>query len=313
MLWLLLPAAALAQEPEPAAPSPGMLRLTVTGAYRVGADQLAFVGEKLTIRGTVDPVVAGEQVEVTVKRARKVVRRKTVTVDQDGFGVAYRSSRRGTLRIVARHAATTAQVEMKAAPVEVELVRPSVHRGGGGAVVRFLQQRLSALHYRSPRSGRYDDRTGLAVLAYRKVSRMRRTTSADRRILVRLAAGRGTFHPRYPTAGKHVEADLSRQVIALINPGGEVYKIIHTSSGKPSTPTVLGTFHFYLKTPGTNVKRMLDANYFIRGYAIHGYPEVPPYAASHGCLRIPNADAAFVYRWISIGDRIDVYALCVRR
>jgi lipoprotein-anchoring transpeptidase ErfK/SrfK len=104
-----------------------------------------------------------------------------------------------------------------------------------------------------------------------------------------------------------VEADLSRQVIALINPGGKVFKIIHTSSGKPSTPTVLGTFHFYSKTPGTNAKGMLDSNYFIRGYAIHGYPEVPNYAASHGCLRIPNANAAFVFGWVNIGDRIDVY------
>ena len=52
---------------------------------------------------------------------------------------------------------------------------------------------------------------------------------------------------------------------------------------------------------------MLDSNYFIRGYAIHGYPEVPNYAASHGCLRIPNANAAFVFGWIGVGDRIDVY------
>jgi len=70
---------------------------------------------------------------------------------------------------------------------------------------------------------------------------------------------------------------------------------------------VLGTFHFYSKTPGTNAKGMLDSNYFIRGYAIHGYPEVPNYAASHGCLRIPNANAAFVFGWVNIGDRIDVY------
>jgi lipoprotein-anchoring transpeptidase ErfK/SrfK len=79
------------------------------------------------------------------------------------------------------------------------------------------------------------------------------------------------------------------------------------SSGKPSTPTVVGTFHFYSKTAGTNAKGMLDSNYFIRGYAIHGYPDVPNYAASHGCLRIPNANASFVYGWVRIGDRIDVY------
>ena len=37
---------------------------------------------------------------------------------------------------------------------------------------------------------------------------------------------------------------------------------------------------------------MVDSNYFIRGYAIHGYAEVPTYAASHGCLRVPIPDAA---------------------
>jgi hypothetical protein len=65
-------------------------------------------------------------------------------------------------------------------------------------------------------------------------------------------------------------------VLALINPAGKVYKTLHMSSGKPSTPTVMGTFHFYMKEPGTNAKGMLDSNYFIRGYAIHGYPRCPP-------------------------------------
>ena len=68
------------------------------------------------------------------------------------------------------------------------------------------------------------------------------------------------------------------------------------SSGKPSTPTVIGRFRVYTKTPGVNSEGMVDSNYFIRGYAIHGYAEVPTYAASHGCLRIPIPDAPAVYR-----------------
>jgi lipoprotein-anchoring transpeptidase ErfK/SrfK len=79
------------------------------------------------------------------------------------------------------------------------------------------------------------------------------------------------------------------------------------SSGKPSTPTVRGQFRFYSKTPGTNGKGMLDSNYFIGGYAIHGYPEVPAFAASHGCIRVPNANAASIFGWIALGDRIWVY------
>ena len=34
----------------------------------------------------------------------------------------------------------------------------------------------------------------------------------------------------------------------------------------------------------------------------------PIYPASHGCLRVPIPDASSIYRWIKLGDRIDVYA-----
>ena len=52
---------------------------------------------------------------------------------------------------------------------------------------------------------------------------------------------------------------------------------------------------------------MVFSNYFIRGYAIHGYHEVPTFAASHGCLRVPIPDAVPIFNWIRLGDRIDVY------
>jgi threonine dehydrogenase-like Zn-dependent dehydrogenase len=104
-----------------------------------------------------------------------------------------------------------------------------------------------------------------------------------------------------------VEANLGRQVLALIDSHGKVFRVLTLSSGKPSTPTVLGSFHVYSQTPGFNSHGMLDSNYFVGGYAIHGYADVPPYAASHGCLRIPIPDARFVMRWLRIGDPVDVY------
>ena len=99
----------------------------------------------------------------------------------------------------------------------------------------------------------------------------------------------------------HVEARLDKQVLALID-GKNVVAIYHISSGKPSTPTVRGRFQVYMKTPGTNAKGMVDSNYFIRGYAIHGYASVPPYNASHGCLRVPIMNARTIYNWLRIGD-----------
>ena len=88
-------------------------------------------------------------------------------------------------------------------------------------------------------------------------------------------------------------------VLAVVN--GEV------TMGFFNTPTVIGHFQVYSKTPGTNSHGMVDSNYFIRGYAIHGYAEVPTYAASHGCLRVPIPDAAAIYGWVREGTPVDVY------
>ena len=88
---------------------------------------------------------------------------------------------------------------------------------------------------------------------------------------------------------------------------GCAWRVYHASSGKPSTPTVFGTYRFYRKSPGTNSEGMVNSNYFVRGYAIHGYHSVPPFAASHGCIRIPIPNSRQVYDWIPLGMRIFAY------
>ena len=121
-----------------------------------------------------------------------------------------------------------------------------------------------------------------------------------------LANGKGGFKLKYPGAGKHVEADLSRQVMVLAD-NGEVKHTFHISSGTAATPTIRGHFNFYRKEPGTNNVGMVNSVYFIRGYATHGYPSVPTHPASHGCLRNPIPNSLFIYNWIDIGDDIFVY------
>ena len=111
-------------------------------------------------------------------------------------------------------------------------------------------------------------------MAFRKLTGMTRTYTASEQVFNALLAGKGTFHVRHPGDGHHVEARLNNQVLALID-GKNVVAIYQTSSGKPSTPTVQGKFAVYSKTPGTNAKGMVDSNYFIRGYAIHGYYSSP--------------------------------------
>ena len=183
----------------------------------------------------------------------------------------------------------------------VHVLAADFHWGHGGAAVRLLQRGLRKLHYAAPRSGVYDAATSRAVMAFRKMTGRARLYTADRGVLLGVLDGQGAWKVRHPHDGHHVEADISLQVLALID-GDKVVRIQHMSSGKPSTPTVLGRFHVYRKDWGTNSEGMVDSNYFIRGYAIHGYASVPTYNASHGCLRVPIPDAATIFGWVRIGD-----------
>jgi peptidoglycan hydrolase-like protein with peptidoglycan-binding domain len=278
----------------------------------VGKFATTLTGRRWRVRGDVVPYVEGQHVVVRFFRDGKKFLAKHAAVKPGASGraghfkVSLSTKVSGTVTVRVTKEASATQLAIKAPAQHVLVLPDHVTPGTTGNAVRVLQRRLKALGYVPGRRGTYDARTGRAVLAFRKVSGLSRTSVADRAFFRRLANGGGHFKIRYPGHGKHVEADLSKQVIALID-HGRVQRIYPTSSGKPSTPTVLGHYRFYSKTPGFNSHQMYFSNYFIGGYAIHGYYDVPTYNASHGCLRIPNADALSVYNWVRIGDRIDVY------
>jgi peptidoglycan hydrolase-like protein with peptidoglycan-binding domain len=281
----------------------------VAGLHRVGHDQVVLRGEKLRVRGFVAPFAAGQRAVVRITRGKHAVRSKTVKIRQSGANGVFQLSLKapeGRFAVRAIHRGTARQAAAKARPARGLGIASGAGPGARGPAVRILQTRLSTLRYAVSRSGVFDASTGRAVVAYRKIRGFSRVAYASSDVFRGLLAGRGTFHARYPGHGKHVEADLSRQVMALLR-GGKVDRIYTVSSGKPSTPTVLGKFKIYSQQLGTNEKGMVDASYFIGGYAIHGYVDVPTFPASHGCLRVPIPNAYSIYRWLSIGDRVDVY------
>jgi lipoprotein-anchoring transpeptidase ErfK/SrfK len=295
-------AAAAAGQPAPSARPAASARLVVERVYRLQGQRVALRHQKVRVVGLA-PSAVGQVVRVTVRIRRRTVVRSNRTVGPDGrFSLELRAHRVGPLR-----AYGTLPGAAAARSRVVQVIVPAAGPGARGVRVVFLQHRLRDLRYLVPYSGVYDSGTANAVMAYRKLSGMPRAYSANRRIFSRLAVRRGRFHVRYPGHGKHAEANLSRQVLALIDRKGKVFRILTVSSGKPSTPTVLGSFRVYSQTPGFNSHGMLDSNYFHGGYAIHGYADVPPYAASHGCLRIPIPNARFVMHWLRFGDRVDVY------
>ena len=237
-------------------------------------------------------------------------KRKEILPGPNGTGIfelRYKTERSGKLVVRGSHAATPALGVLAARAREtVDVIPRSVRSDSTKRAIRALQRRLSRLGYVVGAKGSFDARTARAVLAFRKVTGMARTMQASRPVMRAIANGKGKFKIRRRDHGRHIEADLTRQVIALIE-GGKVRRIYPISSGKPSTPTVLGSFRVYSKTPGTNAKGMVDSAYFIRGYATHGYYTVPVYPASHGCLRVPIPDARSLFNWIRIGTPVDVY------
>jgi hypothetical protein len=276
-----------------------------------GLRATTLVRSPVRIRGTVGAFVPGEQITIrATSNGHKVfARRVGLQAGPTGAGqflLSYKPVRSGRLVISAVHDATPALGALAATGRAIDVLPRKVGAASPKSAVRALQRRLDRLGYVVGARGSFDARTQRAVLAFRKVTGMARTAQASSSVMRAIARGAGTFKIKHPEHGRHIEADLSRQVIALVA-NGKVARIYPVSSGKPSTPTVIGSFRVYSKSPGTNAKGMFYSAYFIRGYATHGYPSVPPFAASHGCLRVPMADAISLYNWITIGTPVDVY------
>jgi peptidoglycan hydrolase-like protein with peptidoglycan-binding domain len=328
----LLRSAVPAQGASPAVPSPSsptpvpaasVATIPVAGQVKLelrkvgGSPPFALVGARILVRGIVKPYVAGQTVKVSFYLEGRKVGVETVdvlagrsSIGRGGTGrfqVGFSSRQAGLLKARVAHYATPQQGAFSNRTPGVRFVNTGLGLGAQGRSVRLLQSELDVLHYAVPLTGVLDEGTGRALIAYRKMTGLERIPDAGRKVFELLARGAGSFHVRYRSDGRHVEANLTRQVLAEIEPGGRVKTIYTMSSGKPSTPTVIGRFRVYEKTPGTNSEGMVDANYFIRGYAIHGYAEVPTYAASHGCLRVPIPDAPAIYSWVQTGTPVDVY------
>lgn len=308
-----VPAPALAQAPVlPPAPAPLQTQLALKLERVGGARATVLKGSSVRVRGTLGAFVPGETIVVRASSGGRRVLTRRVAIEpgpagSGSFALSLRATRIGRLVVRAIHDPTPALGALAATGRAIDVLPRSVGPRSGRGAVRALQRRLRRLGYVVGARGRYDARTARAVLALRKVIGMARTTSASLPVMRAISRGRGTFEVRRPEHGRHIEADLSRQVIALISAAGKVERIYPVSSGKPSTPTVTGSFRVYLKTPGRNAKGMVDSAYFIGGYATHGYPSVPVYPASHGCLRVPIPDARRLFDWIVIGTPVDVY------
>jgi hypothetical protein len=304
-------ASATGAAPSPTKPIKASIRLYLRDAFFVKGHAVTVPRRTVHVGAVVRPFVAGESVTVRAFVGRRLIKtwRLQIKPSRDRtygrFTAAISTRRTGLVRVRVVHARSAAMTGFRARR-SFAVLDERVGFGSTGRFVQLIQQRLAALHLYIPQTGVYDNGTGLAIDAYHRLLRWGTYKSLDGPTISWLLDGFGSFRIRDPGAGRHAEGNLGIQLLALIN-GSRVSAIYPISSGKPSTPTVLGHFHVYSKVAGYLPDGMFFSNFFYGGYAIHGYDPAPDYPASHGCMRLPIVDATSVYGWLRVGDVVDVY------
>ncbi len=285
--------------------------LYLPDAFFVSRSPVTVPGRTIHISGAVRPFVPGQWVTVRSYLGSKLIKRDNLRVKPSKnhkvgvFTEGVKANGAGGVSVTVTHARTTT-MQGFIARRSYSVLGESVGFGSRGKFVELIQQRLAALHFYIPQTGVYDQGTGLAVDAYHRLLGHGVSQQLDSSAANDLLNGVGSFTVKYPNQGTHAEGDLTHQLLALIH-GSKVYWILPISSGKPSTPTVLGNFRVYRRDPGYLSDGMYYSSFFTGGYAIHGFNPAPDYPASHGCMRLPIVDAIPVYNWLNFGDGVDVY------
>jgi peptidoglycan hydrolase-like protein with peptidoglycan-binding domain len=304
-----VPSAATAQDAPQTAQAPAKVKIKINGLH----GGKAKVGDKVEAVATVTPFVPHQRVLIRIGTGGDTIAKRTPYVRQvkgKKYGRVKLESKAllepGKYRARLSKKPTGQQAGASAKSKKFSLKYFDLDPGDRGPAVKLFNDLLSGEGYYDTDGHTYGSHTERAVMAFRKVNGMERTFNADPTIFKMLAEGKGAFKPKYPGAGKHVEVDISKQVMALVDDGEPKY-VFHVSTGAAATPSDQGGYTFYRKDPGFNSLGMYYSVYYNRGEATHGYHSVPPYPASHGCIRNPIPDSIFIYNWIDLGDKMYVY------
>jgi N-acetylmuramoyl-L-alanine amidase len=181
------------------------------------------------------------------------------------------------------------------------------------------QQRLFDLGYWIGNAdGKWGEASRHGLIAFQKVEGRPLTGKLTRDELQALRDARRPSPRDHGYA--HIEVDLTRQVLLVVDEDGTVSRIlpVSTGNGKPYTlddytqPAVTppGRFRVYRKVPGwrkSPLGLLYYPSYIVGGIAIHGNPAVPTQPQSHGCIRIPMFAAAELSDMTPIGTEVVVY------
>lgn len=185
--------------------------------------------------------------------------------------------------------------------------------------VKEARELLSALGYWvNPDVKRVDVSLRHSLIVFQKIEGRPRTGVLNGEELTAL---RHAHRPQARESGyPHLEIDLSRQVLFVVDGEGAILRILPVSTGsgelfteggrtrRAVTPT--GRFTVAHKIEGwrkSPLGLLYYPSYIYGGVAIHGNPSVPARPASHGCIRIPMFAAKELYEVAAIGTIVLVY------
>ena len=216
--------------------------------------------------------------------------------------------------------------------------------GMQGDEVKTIQQRLLDLHFDpGDPDGIFGEKTQQAVWAFRLLVMDAKpganlSSAVTAEVWDRMQDPLGWTPQRKGDTSTHLEVFLDKQVAVVVT-DGYARLVTHISSGSgkewcnarrsaPDAPTTTlapdakpvlycnksitpaGRYRFRLKYPGMFqgfYGDLVNPVFFNGGIAVHGFDPVPPYPASHGCIRIPNHIAAYFQSLVHVGDQVYVF------
>jgi len=185
--------------------------------------------------------------------------------------------------------------------------------------LKHAEQRLKEMGYKAgPADGTIDEKTRSALTLFQKWEGRKVTGQITRSEFDAITEAE-TPEPRDPGYA-HVEVDLDRQLLILVDSDGVIEKMLPVSTGSNKrynekgirglAYTPRGRFRIYAKIAGwrkSPLGLLYYPNYFSDGLAIHGNPSVPRTPQSHGCVRIPMSAASEISKRLRVGMIVLIY------
>ena len=185
--------------------------------------------------------------------------------------------------------------------------------------LKHAEHRLKQMGYEAgPADGSIDETTRHALVLFQKWEGRKITGQLTRREFDAIMDAEAP-QPRDP-GYRHVEVDLDRQMLLLIDKQGVIEKMLPVSTGSEKrynenglrglAYTPRGRFRIYGKIAGwrkSQLGLLYYPNYFSDGLAIHGNPSVPRSPQSHGCVRIPMSAAVDMSKRLAVGTIVLIY------